>query len=93
VISSKISFAGVNSMPENESCGDCDRVFGTRLKYVEEELTQLKKDLRAVSERENQNSESLNTKITVLDSTMKLWVTMGGAIVGIGTFILDKIWK
>jgi len=79
-------------MPENES-RDCDRVFGTRLKYVEDELTQLKKDLRAVSERENQNSGSLNTKITVLDSTMKLWVTMGGAIVGIGTFILDKIWK
>lgn len=77
----------------DESCGNCDRVFGTRINYLEEQISSLKQDLRAVNDRESRNSSNLTTKLAVMDTTMKLWVTMGGVIVGVGSFVLDKIWK
>ncbi len=77
----------------DEYCGNCDRVFGTRINYLEEQVSSLKQDLRDVNDRENRNSSNLNTKLAVMDTTMKLWVTMGVIIVEVGSFVVNKLWK
>jgi len=82
-------------MPDenNESCGGCDRVFGTRINHLEDQLREMKSLLQQVNERERQNTSDLKTKIAVAENNIKWWGTMGGALGGFGVDIISRLLK
>jgi len=82
-------------MPDenSESCGGCDRVFGTRIDHIEGQLREVKALLHQVNDRERENTADLKTKIAVAENNIKWWGTIGGALGGFGVEIISKFLK
>jgi len=80
-------------MPEqnSEPCGGCDRVFGTRIAFLEEQLRENKVLLQQINDRERQNTSDLKTKIAVAETNIKWWGTIGGAIGGFGVDLVSRL--
>jgi hypothetical protein len=80
-------------MPENESCGDCDRVFGTRINYLEAQLKEVRSELKALNERENHDTTAIITRLSLVERDIKWWGALGGIVGGFGVEFVSRFLK
>jgi len=77
----------------DESCGNCDRVFGTRIDHMEEQLREAKALLKQVNDRELQNTSDLRTRIAIAENNIKWWGSIGGVVGSFGVDLISKFLK
>jgi hypothetical protein len=83
---------GVNSMPENES-RDCDRVFGTRINFLEEQVKELKTELKRFNDRENNSNSRIETRLALAERDIKWWGILAGLFGGFGFELVTKFFR
>jgi len=77
----------------DESCGNCDRVFGTRIAYLEEQVKEARAELKALNERENHDTTVTRTRLALVERDIKWWGALGGVVGGFGVDFISKFFK
>jgi hypothetical protein len=78
---------------DNERCEGCDRVFGTRIDYLETQLKEVRSELKALSDRENHDTTVMITRLSLVERDIKWWGALGGMIGGFGVDFVSKFLK
>ncbi len=78
---------------KDEPCGNCDRAFGTRINYIEEDVKSLMAKLEALRDRENKDTTEIKTRIAIVERDIKWWGTLGGIIGGFGVDFVSRFWR
>ncbi len=80
-------------MPENESCEERDRVFGARISFLEEQVKELKTELKHFKDRENNSNSRIETRLALAERDIKWWGILAGLFGGFGFELVSKLFR
>ena len=80
-------------MPQDELGGDGDRVFSTRITYIEQELREIKSDLKRLDNREIDDNAAIKTRLALAERDIKWWGILAGLFGGFGFELVAKFFR
>jgi hypothetical protein len=79
-------------MPGDES-RDCDRVFGARITFLEEQVREMRSELKTLGDRESNSNAKIETRLALAERDIKWWGILAGLFGGFGFEFVARFFK